>query len=115
LTPNDVVVLEDTVFLQCFSRLIVFKPKRVIANYFGWRIAQTFGVYTVEALRKLKFNFDLVNSNAVTEESLSDICIKYLEDGLKWSLARIYVDKYFSRDDKREVKFDSMSFLNFLS
>jgi hypothetical protein len=66
-------------------------------------------------MRKIKLNFDSVISSAVIEESLSDICIDYLEDGLQWSLARIYVEEYFSRDDKREVKFDSSSFLNFLS
>jgi predicted metalloendopeptidase len=76
----------------------------VIANYIGWRIAMSFGSYTVEKFREIKFQFNKVKTGVQKQPELWKSCVSYISGALQYAVSRKYVEQNFPKKEKEEVR-----------
>ena len=116
LTSDEPIIVGNPDFYQAIPDLIESTPKRVIANYFGWVIASSLGPYTVNAFKKAAFEFDHVMTGAVKDTELWKDCLDIVSGYLQYAASRLYVDKSFSKEDKKQVRSSTHAMiLNFLN
>jgi predicted metalloendopeptidase len=70
LTSNELVIVSDIPYYKGVTQLLERTTNRVIANYFGWRIAMSFGGYTVEKFREIQFQFNKITSGVQKQSEL---------------------------------------------
>jgi predicted metalloendopeptidase len=76
----------------------------VLANYISWRIAMSFGSFTVEKFREIEFQFNKVKSGVQKQSELWKTCISYTSSALQYAVSRKYVEENFTTKDKEEVR-----------
>jgi predicted metalloendopeptidase len=74
LTSNELVIVSDIPYYKGVTQLLERTTNRVIANYFGWRIAMSFGGYTVEKFREIQFQFNKITSGVQKQSELWSTC-----------------------------------------
>ncbi len=104
LTAKQLVIVSDIPYYKGVVQLLERTTNRVIANYFGWRIAMAFGSYTVEEFRNIEFQFKNVYSGVQKKPEFWKTCISYLSNALQYAVSRKYVEENFTKKDKEEVR-----------
>jgi predicted metalloendopeptidase len=104
LTSEELVIVSDIPYFRGVTNLIARTKRRVIANYFGWRIAMSFGSYTVEKFREIEFQFNKVKSGVQKQPDLWRTCVSYVSNSLKYAVSRKYIEENFTTKDKEEVR-----------
>jgi len=104
LTAKELVIVSDIPYYKGVIQLLERTTNRVIANYFGWRIAMAFGSYTVEEFRNIEFQFNNVYSGVQKKSELWKTCVTFLSSALQYAVSRKYVEENFTTKDKEEVR-----------
>jgi predicted metalloendopeptidase len=104
LTSQELVIVSDIPYFKGVTQLLERTSKRVLANYIGWRIAMSFGSYTVEKFREIEFQFNKVKSGVQKQSELWKTCVSYISGALQYAVSRKYVEENFTTKDKEEVK-----------
>lgn len=103
LTGDELVIVGNFDYYEAIPKLIEKTPKRVIANYLGWVIASSLGPYTVQAFKTATFEFDHVMTGAIKDTELWKDCLDIVASYLEYAASRLYVEKHFSKEDKKQV------------
>jgi predicted metalloendopeptidase len=104
LTSEELVIVSDIPYFRGVTNLIVRTTRRVIANYFSWRIAMSFGSYTVKKFREIEIQFNKVKSGVQKQPDLWRTCVSYVSNSLKYAVSRKYIEENFTTKDKEEVR-----------
>jgi predicted metalloendopeptidase len=104
LTSEELVIVSDIPYFRGVTNLIARTTRRVIANYIGWRIAMSFGSFTVEKFREIEFQFNKVKSGVQKQPELWKTCVSYVSSALQYAVSRKYVEENFTIKDKEEVR-----------
>jgi predicted metalloendopeptidase len=104
LTSEELVIVSDIPYFRGVTNLIARTTRRVIANYIGWRIAMSFGSFTVEKFREIEFQFNKVKSGVQKQPELWKTCVSYVSSALQYAVSRKYVEENFTTKDKEEVR-----------
>jgi predicted metalloendopeptidase len=104
LTSEELVIVSDIPYFRGVTNLIARTTRRVIANYIGWRIAMSFGSFTVEKFREIEFQFNKVKSGVQKQPELWKTCVSYVSRALQYAVSRKYVEENFTTKDKEEVR-----------
>jgi predicted metalloendopeptidase len=104
LTSEELIIVSDIPYFNGVTQLLERTTNRVIANYFGWRIAMSFGSYTVEKFREIQFQFSKITSGVQKQPELWRTCVSYVSNSLKYAVSRKYVEENFTTKDKEEVR-----------
>jgi predicted metalloendopeptidase len=104
LTSEELAIVRDIPYYKGVSKLLDRTTNRVIANYFGWRIAMSLGSFTVGKFRDIEFQFNKVKSGVQKQSELWKSCVSYISSALQYAVSRKYVEENFSTKDKEEVR-----------
>jgi predicted metalloendopeptidase len=64
----------------------------------------SFGSYTVEKFREIKFQFNKVKTGVQKQSELWKTCVSYILSALQYAVSRKYVEQNFTKKDKEEVR-----------
>jgi predicted metalloendopeptidase len=104
LNWKELVIVGDIPYYKGVAKLLDRTTNRVIANYFGWRIAMNFGSYTVQKFRDIAFEFNKVSSGVQKLSEYWKPCASYVSNALQYAVSRKYVEENFTPKDKEEVR-----------
>jgi predicted metalloendopeptidase len=104
LNRKELVIVGDIPYYKGVAKLLDRTSNRVIANYFGWRIAMNFGKYTVQKFRDNAFEFSKVSSGVQKLSEYWKPCASYVSSALKYAVSRKYIEQNFTPKDKEEVR-----------
>ena len=103
LTSDELVIVGPTAFYKAVPKLVESTPKRVIANYFGYVFFSRYGQFTVNAFKKLNFEFNSRMSGVVKDSELWKDCLDDVQAVIPYAVSRMYLDTSFTKEDKKEV------------
>ncbi|XP_064467526.1 neprilysin-1-like isoform X2 [Ornithodoros turicata] len=105
ITVNEtepVVVLEMEYYKSTLDLLTTF-DKVALHNYFGFKVVSSLGPDTSEKFRYLLFELNKVAAGVKQMQERWMWCIQELQFNADNALGRIYIEKKFSSDAKRET------------
>ncbi|XP_015788391.1 neprilysin-1 isoform X2 [Tetranychus urticae] len=116
MSSEMTIYINDHNYYLHLGDVIRKTPKRVIANYLGWRVAEHYGVYSSEEIRDLRFQFDRTFLGVQQQPERWEFCYDMISSRLPFIIGRLYIDNYFNekaRDDllkligetKRQLRF----------
>ena len=100
---NELIILSDLEYYKAITKLVDNTPKRVIANYFGWVVASSYGTLTNQAFRNVYFEFSKVLSGALKDTQLWEDCVSVVASTLEYAVSRLYIETSFTKKDKEVV------------
>ena len=92
-------------FIGHFNNLFkLIDSHRVVANYFGWRLALHFSDYTSSVYTRLYFEFQRITEGLRVQEQLWEFCYSLVETYYPSVVGRLYIDNYFNSETVEEVE-----------
>jgi predicted metalloendopeptidase len=89
---SEKLIVEDILFFQNMIYLLKNTPKRVLANYIGWRLTKKFGYFTIAKFRSNEFEFNKIINGLDKNPPLNEYCLGYIRESMMNILSRIYID-----------------------
>ncbi|XP_014207875.1 neprilysin-2-like [Copidosoma floridanum] len=103
VTEDEVVVVNVPTFITELEKLLMKTPKRVLANYLMWRVAESSIDYLDDEIRKQPFEFYKITKGIKKRKPRWKECMDFASDDLLISVGALYVRKYFNKDAKSTV------------
>ncbi|CAG2166895.1 unnamed protein product [Oppiella nova] len=79
------------------------KDVKIIQNYLKWRTVRSLGTHTSKAFRDIRFAFNRVLIGVEEPPALWEVCVNLVNDRLPFAVGRVYVDKHFPEEAKRDM------------
>ncbi|UXI15551.1 ABC transporter G family member 20-like [Sarcoptes scabiei] len=98
LTDDEMIFVPDINYLRALSPIMSQISKRVLANYFASNMVYQFGRHTTTTL------IELLVSKLDAPEVISNICYQETVNYLPEILGKLYLDLYFDRKNRNDVK-----------
>lgn len=91
ITKDEIIVNSVPSYIEGLEKLLTNTPKRVLANYLGWRAASASVSYLTEALRRRQLQYSTVLSGKTEREPRWKECIDITAGSLalstgKWNI-----------------------------
>ena len=96
--------MEDINYFKGLIKLLKRTPKRVIANYFGWRFVYNFADYTVKEFRHMYFEYQKLSEGITRPEKNWEFCYSLMNSYFNFVIGRLYIDNYFNSSIVNEVE-----------
>jgi len=94
----------DVHYLIDLSRLLAKTDRRVIANYLGWRVVESFGfLIGGSAFVEIQQNFYSTESKEGTK-LIKKQCLEPITKSLPYLMARIYLDKHLPLQARKNAR-----------
>lgn len=104
LTPNEPVVLNELYYFQTVVDYIMKNVSRhTTYNYMIWRLIRNFGPMALPKMRELSFKISQASRGVRKDIPLSMRCVYYISDVMDFPAGRLYVQRYFSREAKKDI------------
>ncbi|KAH6934508.1 hypothetical protein HPB50_024734 [Hyalomma asiaticum] len=104
LTPNEPVVLNELYYFQTVVDYIMKNVSRhTTYNYMIWRLIRNFGPMALPKMRELSFKISQASRGVRKDIPLSMRCVYYISDVMDFPAGRLYVQRYFSREAKKDL------------
>lgn len=95
------IIVLDVKFFDQLGDLLRATPKRTIANYLIWRVAETSTDFLTKQLRNRQLEYFSVLNGQKTDKPRWKECIDYVIDYLSIAMSSSYVRKYFDQESKK--------------
>ncbi|KAH8039924.1 hypothetical protein HPB51_009180 [Rhipicephalus microplus] len=104
LTPEEPVVLNELYYFQTIVEFIMKNTSRhTTYNYMIWRLIRNLGPLALPKLRELSFRISQASRGVKKDIPLSTRCVYYIGDVMDFPAGRLYVERYFGKDAKKDV------------
>ncbi|XP_014207874.1 neprilysin-2-like [Copidosoma floridanum] len=103
VTEDEVVVVKAPSFITELEKLLVQTPKRVLANYLMWRVADSSVSYLNDEIRKQQFEFFKIVEGKTERESRWKKCTNSVSSRFSTIVGALYVRKYFNGNAKNDA------------
>ena len=100
---DDYCVLTDVEFFRQLPKIFSVTSDTVIANFLGFILVKDFGDYSVEAFRKLNFQFQKVLFGIEKQTELWKTCLDLVRTTMPFAISRKFVQQHFSNNTKSKV------------
>ena len=95
------VIVSDINYLVKAVSILSKTTPRVIENYFGWHVVDQYGSVASELFRNLVFEFNKIRLGVAKPTERWQNCLNLANDNLPWAISRLYVDNYFTKQEKQ--------------
>ncbi|XP_043465793.1 neprilysin-2-like [Leptopilina heterotoma] len=104
IDENDSVLVKNPTFFSEFEKLIEHVPKRDQANFIMWKVVKGMISYLDDnvRMRELRYLTDTVGQKE--REPRWKECVLHAMDNFGHSIGSIYVNKYFNRGSRSDVR-----------
>lgn len=99
-TSSDFVLVRELEYFKKLPVLIQQTPKRVIANYIGWRVAKSLAWHLDQEVREIRFKYVKIVAGVKSEQDRWKSCIGIVQDNFDIIIGRLFVDKYFTGENR---------------
>uniref|UniRef100_A0A224Y634 Gluzincin n=1 Tax=Rhipicephalus zambeziensis TaxID=60191 RepID=A0A224Y634_9ACAR len=104
LTPEEPVVLNELYYFKTVVDFIMRNTSRhTTYNYMIWRLIRNFGPMALPKLRELSFKISQASRGVKKDIPLSTRCVYYIGDVMDFPAGRLYVERYFSKEAKKDI------------
>ncbi|KAH7955487.1 hypothetical protein HPB52_001037 [Rhipicephalus sanguineus] len=104
LTPKEPVVLNELYYFKTIVDFIMRNTSRhTTYNYMIWRLIRNFGPMALPKLRELSFKISKASRGVKKDIPLSTRCVYYIADVMDFPAGRLYVERYFSIEAKKDL------------
>ncbi|RWS07493.1 neprilysin-11-like isoform X2 [Dinothrombium tinctorium] len=101
---SDLVIMQDSKYYRQLPSILRSTPKRVIANYFAWRLVLYYGDFTTDEFADIYFNYQKVSEGLRSQEKVWEFCYETVDDYFDYALGRLYVDNQFNSQAIGDIK-----------
>ena len=102
LTGTDQVIVYDIKYIQNLMEVLNKYEDSIVEDYLGLLVLNRFGSLTTQKFRDNKFKFTQVRTGLKTPPPQEDTCVSLLAGTFDFVIGRLYVDKYFSDEEKKQ-------------
>ncbi|XP_049520286.1 membrane metallo-endopeptidase-like 1 isoform X3 [Dermacentor silvarum] len=104
LTPEEPVVLNELYYFKTLVDYITKNTSRhTTYNYMIWRLIRNFGPMALPKMRQLSFKMTQAARGVKRDIPLSTRCVYYISDVMDFPAGRLYVERYFSKEAKKDI------------
>jgi putative zinc metalloproteinase T16A9.4 len=103
-SDNYTLIMEDLNYFKGLTRLLKRTPKRVIANYLGWRFIYNFADYTVREFRHMFFEYQKLSEGITRPEKNWEFCYSLMNTYFNFIIGRLYIDNFFNSSTVNEIE-----------
>ncbi|UYV67180.1 Nep2 [Cordylochernes scorpioides] len=104
IPSNEFVIIKNVKYLSKMARYIKNANKDVVANYIGWRIAQTLGPLTTQDFQDAQLEFDQILSGVKSRAPEWQTCTDITGVLMEFAVGRLYVEQHFPLDGKSDLE-----------
>ena len=97
------VIITDLGYFEKLGKIVKEEEPNVVQNYLGLRILMTFSFLSTNEFRQNFFEFVKITDGEESEFQQKDVCLKFLFQELPLIFGRLYIDEYFSDEEKEEA------------
>lgn len=94
------VLLSDVNYVVKAVEILGKVDERTLSSYFFWQVISSFGQYASEEYRKIKFEFDKVNTGVAELKTREKLCQDFVYANYDVALSRLFVAKHFTKEEK---------------
>lgn len=105
MNDEDVVIISEKIVLQNMSMIVEKESMRTKQNYFIWRLMFSLLNEMPKRFRILKNEFNQIFEGISTSRSRKIECVHRVNDYMGLALSKLYIDKYFDQNSRKEVTY----------